>query len=70
MQEPVTVRVTAEEEPSTQQHRFSYLVSFIRSTGAKVTWRGTSMPGQMKPSAGVMDNSGGKSSVFHWNLNK
>jgi len=49
MQEPVTVRVTAEEEPSTQQHRFSYLVSFIRSTGAKVTWRGTSMPGQMKP---------------------
>lgn len=47
MQEPVTVRVTGEEEPSTQHDRFSYLVSLISSLGAKVTSKGTSMPGQI-----------------------
>lgn len=26
------------------------------------------MPGRMKPLTGLMDNSGGKLFVFHWNL--
>lgn len=37
MQEPVTVKVMGEEEPSTKQDRFSYLVSLRSSTGANVT---------------------------------
>lgn len=47
MQEPVTVSVTIEEEPSTEQDRFSYLMSLFSSSGEKVTSNGTSMPGQM-----------------------
>lgn len=64
------MKVTGEGEPSTMQDRFSYLVLSINSIGAKVTSKGTSMPGQMYPLAGVMDNSGGKVFVFHWNLDK
>lgn len=68
MQEPVTVRVMGDEEPSTLQDRFSYRVSLLSSTGAKVTSKGTSMPGQIRPLAGAMDSSGGNFSVSHWNL--
>lgn len=65
MQDPVTVRVIGEVEPFTQQDRFSYLVSLLSSTGAKVTSRGTSLPGQIYPSDGTIDNSAGKLSVLH-----
>lgn len=45
IQEPVTVRVTGEEESFTQQDKFSNLASLLSSTGAKVSSKGTCMPG-------------------------
>lgn len=62
------MRVSGAEEPSTEQHRSSYLLSPLSSTGAKVTSRGTSIPGQIYPFAGVMESSAGKFSVFQKNL--
>lgn len=39
-QEPVTVRVTGEEEPATSQLKFSYFVPLLSSKEAKVAWKG------------------------------
>lgn len=68
IQDPVTVRLRGEEEPSTLQSSFSYLMSSFGSTGAKVTSKGTFLPGRIQPAAGVMDTSGGKLAVSQLNL--
>lgn len=68
MQEPVTVSPTTEDEPIAQDTL--YLMSSLRVTGAKVTSRGISMPGRIKPLAGVMVKPRGNLSVFQQKLDK
>lgn len=68
MQEPVTVSPTTEDEPIAQDTL--YLMSSLRVTGAKVTSRGISMPGRIKPLAGVMVKPRGNLSVFQQKLYK
>lgn len=68
MQEPVTVSPSTEDEPTIQDT--SYLMSSLSVTGAKVTSRGISMPGRIKPLAGVMVKPRPDLSVFQQKLVK
>lgn len=66
MQEPVTVSLSTQDEPTAQDT--SHLMSSLNFTGAKVTSIRTSVPGRIKPLAGVMVNAVVDLSVFQQKL--
>lgn len=65
-QEPVTVSLITQDEPTAQDT--SYLMSSLNFTGAKVTSIRTSVPGRMKPLAGVMVKAAVDLSAFQQKL--
>lgn len=65
-QEPVTVSLSIQDEPTAQDT--SHLMSSLNFSGAKVTSIRTSVPGRIKPLAGVMVKAVVDLSVFQQKL--